>query len=77
MSVDTKFTAELIVKVLEYYLPYRCPACGEQVSDNSNDRGVCDSCFAREAHQRAVHSLTLEDGYKFADWYQEHYRGEE
>ena len=74
---DIKFVSEFIAKVLRYYLPYRCPACGEPTAYNLNDKGICNSCFLRETYQRLCNAIAPGGDLRlFSDWFLEHYKVE-
>lgn len=68
--------AEAIIRVVKSLLPETCPSCKGRHPGAINDKGICDTCFVREAHQRAAFSLDPslpdENTKKFSFWFLEH-----
>ena len=77
MTEAENILVEIVQKCIKQMYPYECPACHGLSSGNSNDKGICDTCFLHEAYQRALHSLTLEDSHRFQEWFISHSRVEE
>jgi hypothetical protein len=57
-----------------------CQACKETLDLREpplNDKGLCDRCFLKEAHQRLLYALSNEtdaDITVWANWFLDHYR---